>query len=209
MDLQHFEKEGVLVEKLKAERPLFAYFCRFLGKRPIPSLWSVPVWTFVPLAYLSGFVGSFIAISVMALWDQYGAPTIQHRGIIFSFGATVVLLFAAPESPLSQPRNAIFGNIIACIVGLLFRFLVVAAPHLRWLASALAVSCSIVLMQITKTVHPPAGATALVAASTTDAVLLSQGWWMILNPVLFGMIVMILIAVLIDNCFFQYPIYWV
>jgi CBS domain-containing membrane protein len=84
-------------------------------------------------------------------------------------------VYAVPESPLSQPRNVIAGNVLACIVGLLFRYLTVADSLLRWLAGALAVSCSIVLMQLTKTLHPPAGATALVAATTTDPAVCNAG----------------------------------
>lgn len=112
------------------------------------------------------------------------------------------------ESPLSQPRNVVLGNLLSCVVGLCCRYIAVASQDLQWLASALAVSLSIVLMQLTLTLHPPAGATALVAASSTDVLILSQGWFLLLNPVLFGMIVMVCVAVLVDNVFLQFPTYW-
>jgi CBS-domain-containing membrane protein len=98
--------------------------------------------------------------------------------------------------------------VLACIVGLLFRYLTAAVASLRWLAGALAVSCAIVVMQLTKTVHPPAGATALVAATTTDPLILSQGWWLVLTPVAWGFTMMVLLAVIVDNVFAEYPLYW-
>jgi CBS domain-containing membrane protein len=63
-------------------------------------------------------------------------------------------------------------------------------------------------MFLLQTVHPPAGATALVAATTTDALLLGQGWWMLLNPVILGMSIMIGVAVVCDNVFLHYPNFW-
>ena len=79
------------------KHPLVAYLSRFIGsKRPVPRPWSIPGWKFLPKNYVTAFVGSFVGIALMSLWDQYGAVTFQQRGIIFSFGATAVLLFAAP-----------------------------------------------------------------------------------------------------------------
>lgn len=184
------------------------YFRKWTGSvRPMP-FFTMPQWKWNPRWYLTGFVGSFLAIALMGLFDQYGALNLAHRGIVFSMGATAVLLYAVPESPLSQPRNVVGGNVLACIVGLLFRYLTDAVASLRWLTGALAVSCSIVAMLLTNTLHPPAGALALVAATTTDPLILAQGWWMVLTPVAWGCAVMVMVAVLVDNVFFDYPQYW-
>jgi CBS domain-containing membrane protein len=133
---------------------------------------------------------------------------VAQRGIVFSMGAAAVLVYAVPESPLSQPRNVIAGNVLSCVVGLLFRYVTVANASLRWLAGALSVSCSIVLMQLTKTLHPPAGATALVAATTTDPLFATQGWWLVLTPVAWGFAAMVVLGVIVDNVFSEYPLYW-
>jgi hypothetical protein len=147
--------------------PFVLYFKRWLGKtRPIP--WSVPPFAFAPRNYITGFVGAFVSLSLLGLYDAYASEPIlvkvlfvlwrfkidetkkHHRAMIFSFGATAVLLYAAPDSPLSQPRNVMAGNIMACVIGLLCRYITIAVPSLRWFAGALAVSCSIVVMQLTK-----------------------------------------------------------
>ncbi len=209
---EEFDTSATDVSSLKTpiKKPgcMELYLRKWIGKdRPIP-VFSVPPWRWKPRWYLTGFVGSFIAIAIMGLFDQHVALNMAQRGIVFSMGATAVLVYAVPESPLSQPRNVWGGNIFACVVGLTFRYLTVAVPSLRWLAGALAVACAIVVMQLTKTLHPPAGATALVAATTTDPLILSQGWWLVLTPVAWGFLMMIAIAVIVDNIFADYPHYW-
>ena len=80
--------------------------------------------------------------------------------IITSFGASAVLVFGAIKSPLAQPRNLIGGTVISAFIG-------VASYKLFGnniaLASTIGVSCSIAAMLLTKTVHPPAGGTTLIA----------------------------------------------
>jgi CBS domain-containing membrane protein len=80
--------------------------------------------------------------------------------LIGSFGASSVLIYGIINSPLAQPRNLIGGHVISAFVGVLVYKLI---PGNLWLSSALSVSLSIVAMQITKTLHPPGGATALIA----------------------------------------------
>ena len=66
----------------------------------------------VALAWLGGF----IAITVVA----YLAATTQMPLVLGSFGASCVLMFGFPDSPFSQPRNAIGGHVLASLIGLLF-----------------------------------------------------------------------------------------
>jgi CBS-domain-containing membrane protein len=67
-----------------------------------------------------------------------------------------------------------------------------------WLEAALAVPAAIVLMQITKTLHPPGGATALIAIIGSEKVK-SLGYWYVLNPVLTGVLILLMIALLFNN----------
>lgn len=87
--------------------------------------------------------------------------------IIGSFGASAVLLYAAVKSPLARPRNLIGGHVIAGLIG-------VASYKLFggtvWIAGTFAVSCAIVAMLFTRTLHPPAGATALIAIIGGDKI---------------------------------------
>ena len=80
--------------------------------------------------------------------------------IIGSFGASAVLIYGAIKSPLAQPRNLIGGHILSAVVGVASYQLFHA--HL-WFASAVAVATAIAVMHATKTLHPPGGATALIA----------------------------------------------
>ena len=82
----------------------------------------------------------------------------QMTMIVGSFGATAVLLYGAPQAPFSQPRCVIGGHTVSALIGSAAAFGLppsVAAPA--------AVSGSLVAMMVTKTVHPPAGGTALIA----------------------------------------------
>lgn len=80
--------------------------------------------------------------------------------IIGSFGASAVLIYGAIRSSLAPPRNLIGGYMISAAIGVsTFKLL----PEPLWLTSAIAVASSIAIMHATKTLHPPGGATALIA----------------------------------------------
>lgn len=119
-----------------------------------------------------------------------------------------MLEFYAIESPLSQPRNAVLGQMVSCIVGVavckLFR-LSDDFDDLRWLAGAIACAAATSCMALTKTVHPPAGATALLAV--TDDTILHLGWYLI-PVVLLGCILMQVVALLINNIARRFPLFW-
>lgn len=80
--------------------------------------------------------------------------------IIPPMGASAVLVWGAPAVPFSQPRNVIGGHIVSVLVGVTTYTLL--GGHM-WLAVPVATSCAIMAMQMTKTLHPPAGGTVLVA----------------------------------------------
>ena len=115
--------------------------------------------------------------------------------LIGSFGATCVLVYGVIESPLAQPRNLIGGHVISAIIGVSIYKLF---PDLIWVAAPLAVSLSIVLMQITKTLHPPGGATALIAIAGSDKIK-ELGYWYVISPVLSGAIILLITALIFNN----------
>jgi len=130
--------------------------------------------------------------------------------IIASFGAAAILEYNAIESPLSQPRNLILGHFLSACIGVgitkLFRLLPEARfEDLRWLAGALAVGVASTVMGITKTVHPPAGATALLAATTPE--ITEIGWWLLPLVLLAGSL-MLASAMLVNNLYKRFPLYW-
>ena len=116
--------------------------------------------------------------------------------------------FYAIESPLAQPRNSILGQAIAGIVGVSTCKLFALSPdfeELRWLAAALSCASATSLMALTGTIHPPAGATALMAVA--DETVAGLGWFLI-PMVLFGCVLMQVAALLVNNIQRRYPVYW-
>lgn len=109
--------------------------------------------------------------------------------LVAPFGATSVLLFALPNSPLAQPWSAIVGNTVAALIGVA-ACLLVADPALRIpLAVGLAISATI----LCRAVHPPAGAVAMTAAMSPDAVE-RLGFWFALAPIATGTAMLVLLA---------------
>ncbi|WP_035673476.1 HPP family protein [Flavobacterium sp. 83] len=141
------------------------------------------------------FLGSFIGIGLIAYMQS---KTLLHSDVVFligSFGASSVLVYGAIQSPLAQPRNLIGGHLVSAIVGVtVAKF----APDILWISAPLAVSISIVLMQVTKTLHPPGGATALIAIIGSPKIT-SLGYWYVLYPVLSGTIILLIVALIFNN----------
>ena len=152
------------------------------------------------------FVGAFGGIAAVAWLHEAVADPAGLTMLIGSFGASAVLLYGAPASPLAQPRNLLGGHTLSALVGVTVR-LAVASPD--WLACALAVAVAIALMQATGTLHPPGGATALIAV-TGGPKLLALGYLYVLIPVLSGALVMLAVALLAVNAApsRRYPQYW-
>ncbi len=145
---------------------------------------------------LFSYLGSFIGIAALAyLSVNSGYPIIAAP-----FGAAAVLVFAVPNTPLAQPRNLIFGNVIGAVVSVVMVALFGSEP---WVM-ALAVATAIKLMQITKTLHPPGGAVALVGVLSKAQVSF------IFTPVLVGSIILLLCTYVFNNLMpgRSYPKHW-
>ena len=109
--------------------------------------------------------------------------------LIAPFGATAVLVFAAPNSPLAQPWPATVGNAVSAVVGVATT-LTIGQPALR---AALAVGLSVALMIGCHAVHPPAGAVAMTAALSPETIQ-SLGFRFVLAPVLVGTLLLVVLA---------------
>ena len=141
------------------------------------------------------FIGAFVGIGLITFFQSKIVTHTENVFLIGSFGATSVLVFGAIQSPLSQPRNLIGGHVISAIIGVTAYKLF---PDMLWLSAPFAVALSIVLMQITKTLHPPGGATALIAVIGSEKVK-HLGYWYVLSPVLSGCIIMLAVALIFNN----------
>lgn len=111
--------------------------------------------------------------------------------LVAPFGATSVLLFAVPNSPLAQPWSAIVGNTLAALVGVAVCMLI-ADPVLR---IALAVGLAITATILCRAVHPPAGAVAMTAAMSPDSIA-HLGFWFALAPIGVGTVALVALATL-------------
>lgn len=133
------------------------------------------------------FIGSFVGIGIIA-WNQSNSQLSSHDMVylIGSFGASSVLVYGVIQSPLAQPRNLIGGHVLSAIIGVTVAKL---APDVLWIAAPLSVSVSIVMMQITKTLYPPGGATALIAVIGSEKIK-SLGYLYVLSPVLIGCLIL-------------------
>lgn len=141
------------------------------------------------------FIGSFLGIGLIAYMQS---KTFLHNDVVFlvgSFGASSVLVYGIIQSPFSQPRNLIGGHVISAIIGVtVAKFM----PDILYITAPLAVSTSIVLMQITKTLHPPGGATALIAIIGSPNIR-ALGYWYVLYPILVGSLILLVTALIFNN----------
>jgi len=141
------------------------------------------------------FLGAFIGIGLISFLQTFFLSDVENIFLIGSFVASSVLIYGAVESPLAQPRNLIGGHVVSAFVGVTINMLI---PDIIWLTAPLAVSLSIVCMQYTKTLHPPGGATALLAVIGTERIQ-ALGYWYVLSPVLSGTLLMLVIALIFNN----------
>lgn len=141
------------------------------------------------------WVGAFSGISTLGWAGQLLFAGSDLMLMIGSFGASAVLLYGAVRSPLAQPRNLLGGHILSALTGVISWKLL---QHQPWLAPAVAVATATVLMHATRTLHPPGGATALIAV-IGSADIHRLGFWYVLAPATLGPLIMLAIALLINN----------
>jgi len=126
---------------------------------------------------LLGAMGATIGIVLLQLLSESSNIDL----LVAPFGATFVLVFALPESPLVKPKNIIGGYLIATFTGLVFYQFLGNNPY----SLGLAFGISFVLMQLTKTLHPPAGSIPLLIMFS------KPDWSYIITPILVGVILIL------------------
>ncbi len=156
---------------------------------------------------LWSFLGAFLGISAVGYINYYVLDAGGNVLMFGPFGASAILIYGATRSPLAQPRNLICGHILAALIGV--AAYKVLHPHL-WLAASMSVALAVAAMHFTKTLHPPAGATALIAV-IGDEKIHALGFTYAVLPVGAGLIVMLIIALIFNNIprNRRYPEFWV
>lgn len=138
-------------------------------------------------------VGGFLGI-LGVLWSTSSVLNIQGAAmVIASMGASAVLLFSIPHGNLSQPWPVLGGHVVSAVIG------VTCAQQIGdpYLSASLAVGLAILAMHYLYCLHPPGGATALVAVLGGDSVQ-QLGYQFLLTPVLVNALVILLVAVLVN-----------
>lgn len=114
--------------------------------------------------------------------------------LLAAMGASTVLLLGAPHSPFSQPWPFVGGHMVSAVIG------VTCAMYLHniYLSAGLAVGLSILAMYYLRCIHPPGGATTLLAV-IGDQKIHSMGYHFILMPVLANVVILLCVSLLINK----------
>mgnify|MGYP001281634481 FL=1 len=142
-------------------------------------------------------ISAAIVISILAYLTL---ETSSGIWLMFSFGATVFLVFVLYDLETAQPKNIFFGHLISILVGIIFNETV----GLSFYSLGLSVGIAVVLMVYFKVMHPPAASNPLVALT------MDLSFDFILFPVITGTIIIILMSVLINRIILKrnYPKKW-
>ncbi|BDF93910.1 HPP family protein [Pseudoalteromonas sp. KAN5] len=124
-------------------------------------------------------VFSAMTLLVLAYLESLGNYGIW---LMAPFGATAVLVFGVPQSPLAKAKNVIVGHFLTALIGVVFVNFVGVDP----VSIAVATGLAITAMMLTDTIHPAAGANPILI------ILSGQSWDFLLMPVLFGTVFIVL-----------------
>ena len=184
-------------DRVRVRPYVVEYAYKWRGQRQ-PLHKYLPVWDMV-----WAFVGSFLGIAFPALLSFNLLDLRLSRTdltlIVGSFGASAVLLYSSIVSDFAQPRSVFGGHVVSAFIGVCVRKMFpVHLVELDWLACALAVSLAIVAMNLTRTLHPPGGATALIAVLPSEQIQ-NLGFKYIGIPIASGIACMLLVALIVNN----------
>ena len=142
-------------------------------------------------------ISAAIVISILAYLTL---ETSSGIWLMFSFGATVFLVFVLYNLDTAQPKNIFFGHLISILVGIIFNETV----GLSFYSLGLSVGIAVILMVYFKVMHPPAASNPLVALT------MDLSFDFILFPVITGTIIIILMSILINRIILKrnYPKKW-
>lgn len=141
-------------------------------------------------------MGAVFAVSGLA----YVAMSMQSLLLLGSFGASALLLFALPDTPLAQPRSVVGGHVFASLIAM--GCLLLFGP--QWWAVGLATGLAVGVMMLTRTVHPPAGSNAIIVFLTKPTL----GYLMF--STVSGTILLVISAIIYHRTTrrHKYPLYW-
>ena len=142
------------------------------------------------------FLGALFAGAILG----FLAFSLEYAIIMGSFGASIFLVMAVPDSPFAQPRHVVFGHFVASLIGLICLYLLGDL----WWSMAVALAITTLAMIVLKVAHPPA------ASNPVAIFLVTPGWDFLWMPTFLGALLIFLIALLYHNLIPNriYPKYW-
>ncbi len=142
--------------------------------------------------FVISIVGAFIATLFASFFSSKILEAEDIPLILASTGASAILLFSLPFSPVSQPWNLVGGHLVSAVVGVSCYYLV---PH-ELVASSLSIPFSMLFMHHLRCMHPPGGATAITAV-IGGANVHALGYAFVIIPVFINSIILLSIAMAI------------
>jgi len=143
---------------------------------------------------LISFIGAFVGTLAASFFSASILEAEQIHMVLASTGATAMLIFGLPHSPVSQPWNIVAGHVLSAVVGVSCYMLV---PN-ELLASSLAIPLAMVVMFFFNCMHPPGGATAITAVIGGTQVH-ELGYAFVVVPVFFNAIILLSIAMAVGT----------
>ena len=131
-------------------------------------------------------LGAFLCIYAIAYINLIDETNVW---LIPPFGASLVLVMAVHDSPLASPRNVFFGHVLSASSGVMIYYFFGDAP----ISIALGLSFAIILMILTNTVHPPAGANPIIA------ILGAKSFEFVIMPVAIGASFIVIFALIYNK----------
>ncbi|MCV0382629.1 MAG: HPP family protein [Erythrobacter sp.] len=134
-------------------------------------------------------IGATGALTALVLGPSSSLPILMAP-----MGATAVLLFAVPASPLARPWAVLGGNVLSALIGLAMAMSVSSSV----LVASLAVGAAIAVMSLLRCLHPPGGACALTAVLTAPQTM-QDGFFFVLLPVLINSVLLVIAAIICNR----------
>ena len=153
---------------------------------PMKTMSNKEVFISIVGAFVATLLASFFSNSIL---EAEGMPM-----VLASTGASAMLIFAIPHSPVSQPWPIVGGHLVSALIGITAYYLIPNAI----LASSVAIGLAMLAMHFSGCMHPPGGATAVTAVVGGTAVH-QLGYYFVIVPVFFNSIILLSIAMAIGT----------
>ena len=138
-------------------------------------------------------VAIFISIFILTLVTSWLTPGVEQLILVASMGASVMLVFIIPNSPLTQPYALLMGHAVSALVGVSCAYLGLKLQLPLTITAALCVSFSVLAMYLLNCIHPPGGAAALMPVIVGPEAVV--GYSYVIYPVLLNTFLLIILGV--------------